>query len=194
VAGNDCIRYCGSPLPLSFDEAAQQKYCLLVSVGSDATDTMPASVQVEPLPLPAWQPLLSLQSDLASLPALLQPALAKLATDQQLWLELVLTGDSALLSDLQQQLDQQLQGLPVQLLRLRRQRREAVSLQKSGLSLQELTPAEVFTERLSTETLTDAQCQRLTALHQQAWQLVLAAEAAAAISPAGTIAETERQR
>lgn len=191
VAGSECIRYCGAPLALSFDEAAQQKYCLLVSVNADATDVTPASVQVEPLPLPVWQPLLSLQTDLASLPALLQPALAKLAADQQLWLELVLIGDSALLSDVQQQLEQQLQDLPVQLLRLRRQRREAVSLQQSGLSLQELTPTEVFAERLSTETLMDAQGQRLTELHQQAWQLVLAADTADAVSPAVT-PDTER--
>jgi exonuclease SbcD len=195
VAGSECIRYCGAPLALSFDEAAQQKYCLLVSVGADATHAKEVTstwVQVEPLPLPVWQPLLSLQTDLASLPALLQPALAKLAADQQLWLELVLTGDSALLSDVQQQLEQQLQDLPVQLLRLRRLRREAVSLQQSGLSLQELTPTEVFAERLSTETLPDTQCQRLTELHQQAWQLVLAAEADAAASSAAVTPETER--
>ena len=189
VAGSEVIRYCGAPLALSFDEAAQQKYCLQVTVTTQPEQ--PALVQVEPLPLPAWQPLLSLQTDLASLPALLQPALAKLDAGQQLWLELVLTGDSALLSDVQQQLEQQLQDLPVQLLRLRRQRREAVSLQQSGLSLQELTPAEVFAERLSTETLAEPQCQRLTQLHQQAWQLVLAAEASDAMLPAATAPDAE---
>lgn len=191
VAASEVIRYCGAPLALSFDEAAQQKYCLLVSMEPAAAHSTPPVVEVEPLPLPVWQPLLSLQTDLASLPALLQPALAKLDAGQQLWLELVLTGDSALLSDVQQQLEQQLQDLPVQLLRLRRQRREAVSLQQSGLSLQELTPAQVFAERLSTETLAEPQCQRLTQLHQQAWQLVLAAEAADAMEPAATAPDAE---
>jgi len=189
VAGTEHIRYCGAPLALSFDEASQQKYCLLVTlspevsspdVSADSTDDKATSrLTVEPLALPVWQPLLSLQTDLASLSALLAPKLAALTEGQQLWLELVLTGDSALLSDVQQQLEQQLAGLPVQLLKLRRARQSAVSLAEQGISLQELTPADVFAARLAQEELSAELGERLLQLHQQAYQQVLSGEDAA---------------
>ncbi|WP_348731358.1 exonuclease subunit SbcD [Rheinheimera texasensis] len=171
VGGSEFIRYSGSPLALSFDEARQQKYCLQVSFEADA-------VQVEALPLPRFQPLCSVKSDLASLPALLAPELHNLADGQRLWLELVLSGDSALLSDVQLQLEQLLAPLPVDLLRLRRERpATAAGITDSGLSLQELTPADVFAARLAQEELSDELQQRMVQLHQQALDLLQQAEA-----------------
>lgn len=180
VAGSEHIRYCGAPLALSFDEAAQQKYCLLVSFAADA------SLTVQPLALPVWQLLLSLSTDLASLPALLAPKLATLHDGQQLWLELILSGDSALLTDLQQQLEQLLADLPVQLLKVRRARTQSVSLSEQGITLQELTPSDVFDARLAQETLSDELCQRLQQLHQQAWQQVLSEAGPTETEPAST--------
>ncbi len=174
VGGSDVIRYSGSPLALSFDEARQQKYCLLITF-DDGTDT--SSVQVEALPLPRFQPLCSVKSDLASLPALLAPELQNLSDGQRLWLELVLSGDSALLSDVQLQLEQLLAPLPVDLLRLRRERpATAVGISDSGFSLQELTPADVFAARLAQEELSDELQQRMVQLHQQALDLLQQAE------------------
>lgn len=175
VGGSEFIRYSGSPLALSFDEARQQKYCLLITLdaGTDGS-----TVQVEALPLPRFQPLCSVKSDLASLPALLAPELHNLADGQRLWLELVLSGDSALLSDVQLQLEQLLAPLPVDLLRLRRERpATAAGITDSGLSLQELTPADVFAARLAQEELSDELLQRMSQLHQQALDLLQQAEA-----------------
>ncbi|TXH98384.1 MAG: exonuclease subunit SbcD [Rheinheimera sp.] len=175
VGGTEHIRYSGSPLALSFDEARQQKYCLQVSLDA-GTNTN--TVQVEALPLPCFQPLLSVKSDLTSLPAVLAPALQNLSDGQRLWLELVLTGDSALLSDVQLQLEQLLAPLPVDLLRLRRERpATAAGITDSGLSLQELTPADVFAARLAQEELSDELQQRMSQLHQQALELLQQAEA-----------------
>jgi exonuclease SbcD len=50
----------------------------------------------------------------------LQQPLAELKPEQKLWLELVLTGSDGYLSDLQSQVQQQLDVLPVELLKLRR--------------------------------------------------------------------------
>ena len=172
VGGTEHIRYSGSPLALSFDEARQQKYCLEVTLNV-------ADVTVEALPLPCFQPLLSLKSDLASLPALLAPALQNLSDGQRLWLELVLTGDSALLSDVQIQLEQLLAALPIDLLRLRRQRpTDVATIADSGLSLQELTPADVFTARLVQEDITAELQTRLQQLHHEALALLQQAELA----------------
>ncbi|WP_245612833.1 exonuclease subunit SbcD [Rheinheimera texasensis] len=174
VGGSEFIRYSGSPLALSFDEARQQKYCLLITLDA-GTDTN--TVQVEALPLPRFQPLCSVKSDLASLPALLTPELQNLADGQRLWLELVLCGDSALLSDVQLQLEQLLAPLPVDLLRLRRERPvTAAGITDSGLSLQELTPADVFAARLAQEELSDEMQQRMEQLHREALDLLQQAE------------------
>lgn len=170
VGGSEFIRYSGSPLALSFDEARQQKYCLQVSLDAGA-------VQVEALPLPRFQPLCSVKSDLASLPAFLAPELHNLADGQRLWLELVLSGDSALLSDVQIELEQLLAPLPVDLLRLRRDRPvTAAGITDSGLSLQELTPADVFAARLAQDELSDELQQRMVQLHQQALDLLQQAD------------------
>lgn len=170
VGGSEFIRYSGSPLALSFDEARQQKYCLQVSLDAGA-------VQVEALPLPRFQPLCSVKSDLASLPAFLAPELHNLADGQRLWLELVLSGDSALLSDVQIELEQLLAPLPVDLLRLRRDRPfTAAGITDSGLSLQELTPADVFAARLAQDELSDELQLRMVQLHQQALDLLQQAD------------------
>jgi len=164
VAGSEFIRYCGSPIPLSFDEASQQKQLLLVEFSAENTKPEVRSIQV-----PCFQPLLSLTSDLASLATKLQPALLQLAPGQTLWLELVLCGEDVLLSDIQLQLQQQLADLPVELLKLRRERRCGTTpLLQADPSLQELTVADVFSARLLQEELTPELNQRLTQLHQLA--------------------------
>jgi exonuclease SbcD len=175
VAGSDFIRYSGSPIALSFDEASQQKQLLLVEFSQDAAATSPT---VRSIDIPCFQPLLSLKSDLASLQQQLQPALAQLTEGEQLWLELVVSGETALLTDLQLQLQEQLADLPVELLKLRRERLapktgEAATFEPSLL---ELTPADVLQSRLSQETLSDALSNRLTQLHQQALDTVLQSE------------------
>jgi len=165
VGGSEFIRYSGSPIALSFDEARQQKQLLLVEFSAGSQVPVVSAVDI-----PCFQPLLSLRTDVASLVDELAPALAQLAAGQQLWLELVLSGETALLSDLQVQLQQQLADLPVQLLKLRRERQRSSSLTSDAFepSLLELTPQQVIESRLAQAELTDELQQRLLQLHQQA--------------------------
>ena len=185
VAGSEFIRYSGSPIALSFDEANQQKQLLLVEFLPTGSTTELTNPTVSSIDIPCFQPLLSLKSDLASLKQQLQPALAKLQEGEQLWLELVLSGETALLSDLQLQLQEQLADLPVELLKLRRERIAPRVGETSAFepSLLELTPADVLQSRLSHETCSDELISRLTQLHQQALETVLQSE------PAGTEAD-----
>jgi exonuclease SbcD len=181
VAGSDFIRYSGSPIALSFDEASQQKQLFLVDFQQDPANSELTAPTVSSIDIPCFQPLLSLKSDLASLKQQLQPALAKLSAGEQLWLELVVSGETALLSDLQLQLQEQLADLPVELLKLRRERLSPRAGETSVFepSLLELTPADVLQSRLSHESLSDELTSRLTQLHQQALSAVLQSEPAA---------------
>jgi len=178
VAGSEFISYSGSPIALSFDEANQQKQLLLVDFQQDPANTAQTAPTVSSIDIPCFQPLLSLKSDLAHLQQQLQPVIEKLNPGEQLWLELVVSGETALLSDLQLQLQEQLADLPVELLKLRRERLSASAGEISVFepSLLELTPADVLQSRLAQESLTDELTSRLTQLHQQALDIVLQAE------------------
>ena len=162
VGGLEHIRYCGSPIPLSFDEAKQQKEVLLVDVTSDGLQ------QVTVLPVPRFQPLLSLRGSLNELPAAITEAAAQGTAETPVWLEVLVTADDYL-SDLQPRLQALCEGLPVEVLRIRRERGTAVAGLTSATreTLDELSVSDVFAQRLSSESLEPEVQARLSGLYQQ---------------------------
>ena len=162
VGGLEHIRYCGSPIPLSFDEAKQQKEVLLVDVTSDGLQ------QVTVLPVPRLQPLLSLRGSLSELPAAITEAAAQGTPATPVWLEVLVTADDYL-SDLQPRLQALCEGLPVEVLRIRRERGTAVAGLTSATreTLDELSVSDVFAQRLSSESLEPEVQARLVGLYQQ---------------------------
>ena len=161
VGGLEHIRYCGSPIPLSFDEAKQQKEVLLVDVTSDGLQ------QVTVLPVPRFQPLLSLRGSLNELPAAITEAAAQGTAETPVWLEVLVTADDYL-SDLQPRLQALCEGLPVEVLRIRRERGTAVAGLTSATreTLDELSVSDVFAQRLSSESLEPEVQARLVGLYQ----------------------------
>ena len=162
VAGLEHIRYCGSPIPLSFDEAKQQKEVLLVEVNNAGLQHVTA------LPVPRFQPLLSLRGSLTELPAAIAEASAQGTEQVPVWLEVLVTADDYL-SDLQPRLQALCEGLPVEVLRIRRERGTAVAglTSTSRETLAELSVSDVFAQRLSSETLEADVQARLSDLYQQ---------------------------
>ncbi len=162
VGGLEHIRYCGSPIALSFDEAKQQKEVLLVELDSSGLR------QISALLVPRFQPLLSLRGSLKELEAAIQAAAQQGSTEQPVWLE-VLVGSDDYLSDLQLRIAALCEGLPVEVLRIRRERGNAsASLQgQAKETLDELSVEDVFAQRLSSESLDEAQQARLLGLYQQ---------------------------
>lgn len=162
VGGLEHIRYCGSPIALSFDEAKQQKEVLLVELDSSGLR------QISALPVPRFQPLLSLRGSLKELETAIQEAAKQGRAEQPVWLE-VLVGTDDYLSDLQLRIAALCEGLPVEVLRIRRERGNAVAgLQgQAKETLDELSVEDVFAQRLSSETLDDAEQVRLLGLYQQ---------------------------
>jgi exonuclease SbcD len=162
VGGLEHIRYCGSPIALSFDEAKQQKEVLLVDLDSSGLR------QITALQVPRFQPLLSLRGSLKELDTAIQEAAKQGSAEQPVWLE-VLVGTDDYLSDLQLRIAALCEGLPVEVLRIRRERGNAsASLQgQARETLDELSVEDVFAQRLSSESLDDAEQQRLLGLYQQ---------------------------
>lgn len=162
VGGLEHIRYCGSPIPLSFDEAKQQKEVLLVEFDGGGLH------QITALPVPCFQPLLSLRGSLKELEAQIKQAAQQGSAEQPVWLE-VMVGTDDYLSDLQQRIAALCEGLPVEVLRIRRERGNAsASLQgQARETLDELSVEDVFTQRLSSESLDEGEQARLLGLYQQ---------------------------
>ncbi len=160
--GQPHIRYCGSPIALSFDEANQAKQMLLVEL--DDTGLR----QITPLAIPCFQPLASVRGTLADLPGAIAKAAVAGSTATPVWLEVVITADDYL-SDLQIRIDEICTGLPVEVLRLRRERKEATAALQSEAkeTLDELSPDDVFAQRMAAETLADDLQEKLTARYRQ---------------------------
>lgn len=151
VGGHEHIRYCGSPLPLSFDEVGQAKEVLLVELDEHGLRA------VTPLTVPRLQQLASVRGSLEELPALLAAAAAPATPERPAWVEVVVAHDDYL-SDLQPRVQAMAEGLPLEVLRIRRLREEATpGLRGTALeTLDELNPQEVFSRRLAVETLDEA--------------------------------------
>ncbi|MDC7700182.1 exonuclease subunit SbcD [Vogesella indigofera] len=161
VGGLEHIRYSGSPIPLSFDEAGQQKQVLLVDV--DAIGLL----GVTPLPVPRFQQLVSVRGDLATLAAAIRDAATLGTAEQPVWLEVLVQGDDYL-SDLQARIQGMVAELPVEVLRIRRERGNAVATLQAAAreTLDELTPFDVFAKRLQQETLDETLAAQLQARYR----------------------------
>ncbi len=150
VGGLEHIRYSGSPLPLSFDEARQPKEMLLVDV--DATGLL----AVTPLPVPVFQGLVAVSGNLDSLRGAIGAAAAAGTPERPAWLEVTVVDDDYL-ADLPARIEALTAGWPVEVLRIRRQRGNAAARLDAAASetLDELSPQDVFARRLQPEALSD---------------------------------------
>lgn len=150
VGGLDHIRYCGSPIPLSFDEVRQQKEVLLVDLDANGLQT------VTPLPVPRFQALVSVSGNLIALAASILVAAADGTPERPVWLEVTVAEDDYL-SDLPVRIEVMTEGLPVEVLRIRRQRSNAAAALAAVAceTLDELSPHDVFTRRLAQEEMAE---------------------------------------
>lgn len=150
VGGLNHIRYSGAPIPLGFDEACQQKEVLLVVLDADGLKA------VTPLPVPRFQPLTAVSGNLAALKGAFAAAATEGSAERPVWLEVTVAEDDYL-ADLPERIQALAEGLPVEVLRIRRERGNAAARLASETSetLDELSPYEVFARRLQQEELAE---------------------------------------
>lgn len=150
VGGFNHIRYCGSPIPLSFDEVRQQKEVLLVDLDASGLHA------ITPLPVPRFQALASVSGNLLALADKIVAAAADGTPVRPVWLEVTVAEDDYL-ADLPVRIEAMTAGLPVEVLRIRRQRSSAAATLAAAAreTLDELSPHDVFTRRLDQEELAD---------------------------------------
>ena len=159
VGGFNHIRYCGSPIPLGFDEVRQQKQVLLVDLDASGLQT------ITPLPVPRFQALASVSGNLLALDEKIRAAAADGTPERPVWLEVTVAEDDYL-ADLPARIEAMTQELPVEVLRIRRQRSNAAATLAAAAreTLDELSPHDVFARRLAQEELAE---ELKLALHER---------------------------
>lgn len=170
VGGLDHIRYSGSPIALSFDEAGQDKQVLLVEFEAAMLKSVTA------LAVPRFRLLARVSGNLEQLQHRLQ-AVARQVSDGELgWVEVTVESEDYL-PDLQSRVVAMVESLPLEVLRIRRQRGvvNTVIDAGDGLHLDELQPRDVFAQRLAQEP--DLPEARLLALQGCFDQVLLDIEA-----------------
>jgi len=162
IGGLEHIRYCGSPIALSFDEARQQKEVLLLQFGEAALHSITA------LPVPVFQPMASLRGSLKELADAIAETAKQGTPERPVWLEVHVSTDDYL-SDLQSRINALCEGHPVEVLRIRRERGNASAnlTSEARETLDELSVEDVFARRLQQEALDEEDAQRLQGLYRQ---------------------------
>ncbi|CCN82227.1 Nuclease sbcCD subunit D [Vibrio nigripulchritudo SFn27] len=169
VAKQEHIRYCGSPIPLSFDELKSNKQVLLLNFEYSN------SPEITSLEIPNFQPMATVTGSLTEL----ETVLKKYAeSEETVWLSIEVEIDDYL-SDLQQRIQKMVEDLPVEVLQLKRSqsaRRKALS-QERNETLDELSPFDVFTKRIAQEVFeTDEELARKARLEEKFIRIVAEVE------------------
>lgn len=163
VGGQDHIRYSGSPLPMGFGEAKQQKLLLQVEFAARAEGGFVP--QIEPVLIPVFQRLERVSGDLEGICQKLQELCAE---DVSIWLEVLYTGED-IVSDLREQLDEQVAGSRLEILRIRNQRvaRQVLEQNRQEETLDDLSEQEVFERCLLAHAVPQEQQDELRHGYQQ---------------------------
>ena len=162
VSGHEHIRYSGSPVPLSFDEAGSTKQVLIADFEHGQLK------EVIPVEVPVFRKLASLEGSLGDI----QKQLAAISEDQALspWVEVVVATEDYL-TDLQTRIEDMVSDLPFEVLRVRRKRDHATTglTSDNRETLAELSVADVFNQRLASEQIPE---DTLGELHRAFMEIV----------------------
>jgi len=163
VAKSEHIRYSGSPIPLSFDESKQGKSVLLVDFEKGKFK------RAEALEIPCFQQMRVIKGDLKSIKTQLTGLLESVTDQHTIWLEIVVSSQDYL-NDLQVRIEKMIEGLPIEVLRLHRERKtsQRALQQQEKETLNELGVMDVFERRLSEEVWqSDTEKSTLKRIKQQ---------------------------
>jgi len=158
VGGSDFIRYSGSPLPIGFGEAGQEK---IVTVVDFANDT-PA---VANIPVPCFQELKTLRGDWQTLALDIDGLKLR---DSRAWLEIVYEGNE-IASTLREKLDKAIEGTGIEILRVKNNRvlERALNWEDKEETLDDLDVTDVFQRCLNTHEIPEEQRRVLMDAYQE---------------------------
>ena len=154
------IRYCGSPIPLSFMEAKYKRTVNLVDLESKKVPV------VEELIVPCTQSLKTLKGKFDEITEKIKDL--SLEPKQTLWLEIEIELDETQ-GNITKDLNDLIEDLPIEILRIKRMRRaQGASLKRAKTErLHEMSVEDVFQKRLKEADLDEAKEKDLTLAFKQ---------------------------
>ncbi|CAM3840118.1 Nuclease SbcCD subunit D [Vibrio aerogenes CECT 7868] len=158
VGGHPHIRYSGSPLPMGFGEARQQKVVCLAEFSA-------GEMQVETVPVPVFQKLEQLKGDLATITERIEILKEQ---EENIWLEVTYTGIDVI-SDLNTRLNLMTDESCIEILRVKnpRIREQILGQTQVKETLDDLTAKEVFERCLSAHDVPVEQQETLMLAYQE---------------------------
>lgn len=157
VGGSDIVRYSGSPLPIGFGEAEQEKSVTLVELSGRP--------QVRNISVPRFQELKTLRGDWQTLDKGVEELKARKSTA---WLEISYEGDE-LAADLQERLKDAIDGTGMDILRVKNNRvlERALRGESEEETLDDLHVTDVFTRCLESHDVPEDQRPALLRAYQE---------------------------
>ncbi len=165
VTHSDVMRYCGSPLAMSFGEAEQNKIVCMVELISDLCGI---SAQVREIAVPKFQKLHSIKGDWSQIEA--QISLLK-KTKESYWLEVVYEGKEVR-GQLHQELLTMVENSNLQILHTKNNQFQNAVLQQGSntIHLQSLSENDVFNRLLELKKIPAEQIDELKECYEIALQ------------------------
>lgn len=163
VSDSETMRYSGSPVPMGFGEANQQKSVCLVSFNSN--DSEGIAVSVELIDVPIFQ---KLQRVSGSWDDISSRILELSVTNSEAWLEIIYEGED-IASDLRERLDTAVSGTKMEILRVKNNRiiNRVLGQISEEETLDDLNVDDVFERCLSAHQVPDEQRSDLLHAYQE---------------------------
>jgi len=163
VAEQEHLRYSGSPIPMGFGEARQQKEVVIVEFTGGQR-------RIGMVPVPCFQQLEQISG---SLDDIVSRIYELKASRSSAWLEIEYTGDD-LPGDLRSLLEESVRGSALEIRRIRNNRAAALAIGQMSEeeSLEELGELDVFQRRLDAAKVPDAQRPSLLQAYQEIVDLI----------------------
>jgi exonuclease SbcD len=158
VGGSGFIRYSGSPLPIGFGEADQEKSMVL----AEFSDIAP---HITIIPVPRFQELKTLRGDWLTIAGGID---ALKARESKAWLEIVYEGEE-IAGDLRERLDEAIAGTGIEILRIKNNRIMTLAMGGMGPeeTLDDLAAIDVFTRCLDVHGVPEEQRPALVSAYRE---------------------------
>ena len=168
IGKKEHIRYCGSPIPMGYGEAGQQKQVVTI----EFNDKEP--IKIEILEVPNFQALKRVNGDLNTI----KQTISKLISEHSdAWLEVVYTGKT-FQGDLKSEIAAMTEGSAMKVLRVENRtiRQRALQTITTDETLDQLSPTEVFARCLTDYDVAEVERDELTRAYIEITDLAEAEE------------------
>jgi len=164
VNGSEVIRYCGSPLPMGFGEAKQEKSVCIVEFSNHESSEAQVP-HVTQITVPLFQQLARIQGSWNEISAQI---LELSVTQNQAWLEIIYDGDEVI-ADLRERLEDAISNTEMELLRVRNNRiiDRVLNRIHNDETLDDLNVDDVFERCLDAHEVSDEQRPELLLAYQE---------------------------